>query len=393
MRGTVAILRQYVPDCQITLASYDAQNDATRAKHIDIDVDAIVPGLLTGPRRGSVGWLWQTLDRRLLQHGQPHQEYRYLPFYRGYDIVISVGGDNFGDDYGEPGRYFEAIELAKKAGAKTVIWGASIGPFHDDNAAARWARILKQVDLITAREDLTVAYLESLGVADNVRPVADPAFLMPACEPDSVIGIPDRPGKMVVGIGMSDLVTRYGYGISGDEYMRAFTGFIRYLREALDATVVLVPHVIGTAVGTNDMTACQEVIRHLPISSDLAILDESYDARQMKYCISQCDFFVGARTHSTIAALSTGVPTISIAYSAKAWGINKAVLDTDEFVMPIKEVSYNRLTRCFAKLRDRASEIRAQLRERIPSVLAQAQKAGEHLAEVITAEGGRQTNG
>ena len=391
MRGTVAILRQHVPDCHITLGSYDAQNDATLAKDIDIDVDAIVPGLLEGPRRGSAGWLWQTLDRRILQHGQPHKEYRYLPFYRKYDVVISVGGDNFSDDYGGPGRYFEALALAKKAGAKTVIWGASIGPFRDEQAAQGWAQLMKQVDLITVREKLTLAYLGALGVADNVRPVADPAFVMPACAPDALVTTLGSRGNITVGIGMSDLVACYG--ISRGEYVRAFVEFVRYLREALNATVVLVPHVIGTVAGTNDMAACQEVIRHLPISQELVVLDESYDARQMKYCISRCDFFVGARTHSTIAALSTGVPTISIAYSTKAWGINKDMLDTDEFVIPINEVSYNRLTRCFAKLRSRASEIRAQLRERIPSVAARAQKAGEYLAEVVTAKGGRQIDG
>lgn len=33
--------------------------------------------------------------------------------------------------------------------------------------------------------------------------------------------------------------------------------------------------------------------------------------------------FAGARTHSTIAALSSGVPTLSFAYSIKATGINR----------------------------------------------------------------------
>ena len=37
--------------------------------------------------------------------------------------------------------------------------------------------------------------------------------------------------------------------------------------------------------------------------------------------ISKCRFFVVARTHATIAAYSTGVPTIVISYSVKSRGI------------------------------------------------------------------------
>ena len=45
----------------------------------------------------------------------------------------------------------------------------------------------------------------------------------------------------------------------------------------------------------------------------------------LKNIISNCHYFMGARTHSTIAALSSYVPTISIAYSIKAFGINEEI--------------------------------------------------------------------
>jgi polysaccharide pyruvyl transferase WcaK-like protein len=48
-------------------------------------------------------------------------------------------------------------------------------------------------------------------------------------------------------------------------------------------------------------------------------------ARQVKWVISKCRYFIGARTHATVAAFSTGVPTISIAYSKKARGINRDI--------------------------------------------------------------------
>ena len=37
--------------------------------------------------------------------------------------------------------------------------------------------------------------------------------------------------------------------------------------------------------------------------------------------ISQCRFFIGSRTHSVIAAYSSGVPTLALGYSIKSKGI------------------------------------------------------------------------
>ena len=56
------------------------------------------------------------------------------------------------------------------------------------------------------------------------------------------------------------------------------------------------------------------------------IMPSEFNASQIKQVISQFHFFIGARTHATIAAFSSGVPTISIAYSVKAKGINKDLL-------------------------------------------------------------------
>ena len=53
-----------------------------------------------------------------------------------------------------------------------------------------------------------------------------------------------------------------------------------------------------------------------------------------------CSFFVGARTHSTIAAYSSGVPTLVIGYSVKSRGIATDLFGTYEnYVLPVQEIS------------------------------------------------------
>lgn len=50
-------------------------------------------------------------------------------------------------------------------------------------------------------------------------------------------------------------------------------------------------------------------------------------------------FFIGARTHATIAAYSSCVPTLVIGYSIKAKGIAKDIFGTYEnYVLPVQSL-------------------------------------------------------
>ena len=379
VRGSIKIIKHYIPDCEITLSSYRADEDKSIAKEKNIEVDTIVPAL-KGAKKPSLLWFWQTFDRRVLSLNMPFHDYLQYKNYKENDIVISIGGDNFTDDYGQPVKYFNSLVYAKKAGAKTVIWAASIGPFKDKTATSKWANIMKNVDLITVREDVTINYLESLGITNNVQYVADPAFLMSCKKPDST-SLNLSKSNLTVGIGLSDLVSRYG--INNEDYMKSFADFIRYLCKSLGAQIILVPHVTDKAEGANDWAVCKQVSDLLEESCPNIILSENYDACEMKYFISKCDFFIGARTHSTIASLSMKVPTITIAYSTKAWGINRQLLGTDEFVLPIQQVSYDTLTKYFTKLQEKAQEVKSRLSDKLPTIRLEAMKGGERLAKIL----------
>ena len=49
---------------------------------------------------------------------------------------------------------------------------------------------------------------------------------------------------------------------------------------------------------------------------------------ELKGFIARCRFFVGARTHATIAAYSSCIPTFSVGYSIKAKGIAQDIFGT-----------------------------------------------------------------
>jgi len=382
VRGTAMIIRESIPQSGIVLQSRSLEYDIPYARENAIALDSIIPYERDTTQRWSRAW-WRQRFRRRIQSGDMNiGAFLNIPVYQNYDVVVSIGGDNFTDDYGSPKFYFDSLVGARMAGAKTVIWGASIGPFRDGRKARRWKSVLDQVDLITVREPTSVDYLKSLGVSENVREVADPAFLLPTQPPQTDLTV-EKGNGIVVGIGASALVTQYGRTLQ--DYVAANVEFIRYAVSAHKARICLVPHVFvhGATKANNDLATCGEIAALLPKSCPVTIMPPAWNACEIKHFISQCDYFIGARTHSTIASLSTYVPTISIGYSPKATGINRAIFGTDEYVISIKDLTRDSLIARFDRLLTNESEVRQQLKKTVPLLCSSARRAGEYLREIV----------
>jgi colanic acid/amylovoran biosynthesis protein len=77
---------------------------------------------------------------------------------------------------------------------------------------------------------------------------------------------------------------------------------------------------------------------------------------------------MGARTHAAIAALSGGVPTISIAYSVKAQGINKDIFSNDDPVLETSKVSSQTMGASLVWLLEHEQELKEKLSLRVPEL-------------------------
>jgi len=379
VRCTVDIIKNVIDNSSVLLSSYDPEADLAKIKEDGILIDHVIPANIKGAPRPSLSWAWQTLHRKMLYADLLKQDYLHRQHYKEANVVISIGGDNFSDDYGSPEPFFRTLDAARKYGAKTVIWGASIGPFSPIEAERKWAEYLRGVDLITVREDRTVEYLASLGVSTNVKRVSDPAFLLPAVKPKIPTPFEDSDG-MKVGIGMSALMHRYQVM---EQYLDASISLIEHLAAKYNGKIVLVPHVIQDKTTRNDFAVCQEITRRVSDKCQCYVLPKTLNACEMKYCISNCDYFIGARTHSTIASLSSCIPTISVGYSVKAWGINQDLLECDDYVIDMQSLSSDVLIRKFEQLREQRDKIVRRLQVSVPQAKENARRAGQYLLSTI----------
>ena len=116
----------------------------------------------------------------------------------------------------------------------------------------------------------------------------------------------------------------------------------------------------------DDRTVLQQLYNDFDQNPRL-VLVEDHTAPELKFIISKCSFFVGARTHATIAAYSSCVPTLVVGYSVKARGIARDLFGTEEgYVLPVQElVNPNQLVTVFRTLYEKRERIHVHLNKKV----------------------------
>lgn len=313
-------------------------------------------------------WLWNKALSKLI-----HKNTIFILIdgtVRG--TYLSVGGDN----YCYPALtdpILKANRRIREKGNKTVLWGTSI-----ESDVLEQDHILNDIrkyDLIFARESITYHALCEKGLKDKTFLFPDPAFAMKPEYSPLPKGLENK--KKIVGFNISPLI--YKYETEKNVIDNGYDKMIRYLLNETDYDIMLIPHVVKK--NNNDLSAIDKLAsRHG--SSRIHTLGDR-PANELKYCISQCDFFVGARTHSTIAAYSSCVPTLVIGYSVKAAGIARDIFGTDtDFVIDVREaMSGDGIFKSFLALFSRREELRAYLEGFMPAYIAQTREAAELLMD------------
>lgn len=288
-------------------------------------------------------------------------------------LYLSVGGDMYCYETTRKEAVL-ANRTFHKSGAATVLWGCSIEP-----ELLREPEIIedmKRYTLITPRESITLEALREAGITGNVKYFPDPAF---ALEPEET-ELPARfaAGK-TIGINISPMIVQYEQkdGIALDNYRR----LIDHILRDTDNCVALIPHVMWR--NNDDRITLKELYRGYE-GNGRVMLFPDMSCRRLKYIISQCRAFIGARTHATIAAYSSLVPTLVVGYSVKARGIARDLFGEEKhYVLPVQALEdAEELIQAFDWMMRHEQQIAKRLREKMPSYCALAQEAGGELRKI-----------
>ena len=346
--------------------------------------------------------------RMLTKDAASFLRYRYEDIFKQpmSPLAISIGGDNYCYD-----SMLSDLRLANLAftqkGTKTVLLGCSIEPeLLKRGQGAQADRILEDLSryhLIIARESLTYHALcaafkkrqeesnhnisnhnnsnhnnsnnktpETLNVPGIVQ-IPDPAFTLGYVRKK----VPDGFWKgNTVGVNVSPLIQK-SESVQGIT-MKCYEQLIEWIIEHTDMQIALIPHVVW--MNNDDRKPLSELYEKYKLTERLLQIPDG-SCEELKGYISQCRFFVGARTHATIAAYSTCVPTLVVGYSVKAAGIAQDLFgSTEHYVLPVQNLKDPQdLVQGFQWLMEQEDSIREHLQRKIPDYQKQALRTGEEI--------------
>lgn len=327
-----------------------------------------------------------SFEKRTVILGAPSQLFHSIPFSgfifsdllsaaKESDVCISVGGDNY--SYGKSAALTTIDRYVRRKCTKSILWGCSINPeMLKGKEYSYKVEGLKKFSLILARESITYEALKDLGF-DNVKLYPDPAFTLPVGEVKEPMFDNDND---IVGINISPLIRSYEQG--DDITLKCYVKLVRHILETTTHNVAFISHVRSKT--SDDSNAARDVMKYFPDEKRIKLFDEG-NCIDLKGYISKCRFFVVARTHASIAAYSTGVPTLVVGYSVKARGIAKDIFGTDEgYVLPVQKLSdENALVEAYENMVSNEDAIRSHLASVMPSYIERAWASGEALVEMF----------
>lgn len=311
-----------------------------------------------------------------------YKEYiRAKNIYKKADYIFDIaGGDSFADIYGirRFNHLMDIIRLGKKYKKPYCLLPQTIGPFNYPNSPARAKKAIDFARCVMTRDRQSLDYIKELLPNKPVTEVIDVAFFMPFKRK-----VFDK-DHIHVGLNISALLWHGGY--TGDnqfglkcDYHQIVRNIINYFLSQDGVMLHLVPHVVGSQRHVeNDYAVSYDLYEEYD-NPNLILSPLFLDPISAKNYIAGMDFFMGARMHSTIAAFSSGVPVVPMAYSRK---FNGLFIDTLQYpnVVDMKKQLDESILSTIQSAYSQRTVLKSMIAERMSTI---ADKRGRLLEEKL----------
>jgi polysaccharide pyruvyl transferase WcaK-like protein len=385
-RGTVRILRNHFENPRfLVVSSYESNEEYKQQCLNETDTSITHKKMCRIYKRFDFLWFLTKFLRATYPKAIKHITYKDLKPYLGEArVVLALGGDNYSLGYNNllPQKCTDLDDLIVARGKPLVIWGASVGPFSKIPAYERYMMNHLRKVHIFARETSTIEYLASKGLTNNVHRVADPAFLLEPDEPKQKVD-DLQIKKGAIGLNLSPIMARYLVHNNLKRWIGLSADIINKIMQTTGRPIYLIPHVLGN-IGNNDYLFLKNVLSTIPDQKDQVVLiPPIFNTSETKWIISKMSVFAGARTHSTIASLSSCVPTLSFAYSMKAKGLNKDIFGHTNYCLSPDDLTPDTVSGKISEVLRNSKDIKKHLNQCIPGFKDLAMNSGKILREIL----------
>lgn len=306
-----------------------------------------------------------TFTRKRRPDYSANEEFRHLHYVKGVgysysDIVIAVwelkflrlknpknklavdlkdcsllynvcGGDSFSDIYGIKQFLIFVLPtlISYVFSIKHIFAPQTVGPFSSGLIKFIAKKLLRYSNDVYVRDSeftqtlkkWNIPYQRSKDISSYMKP-----------EPVENLRIKDG----VVGFNISGLAYFNNYSnLEGhfDSYPFLCLKIVQFFQNR-NIPIYLIPHTYNTLHPgkSDDLMAIRHFYEMLKIKDDIYIVENDFNAMQLKYIISKSSFFIGTRMHSCFASIFSKIPTLGLAYSYKFKGSFETLGYPDNYI-------------------------------------------------------------
>lgn len=356
---------------RVTLASHDAKTDS---KFTLKNIEKIIQysGIDEIKKNRKIKYLYDEIQAKLLGN----KYYLYKDAQSSIisnikdKVILNVGGDTYCYK-DKPYLSYSLNKYAYKNNITNILWGCSIEKSNIDH---EMEQDLKRYKMIFPRETYTYNNLIELGIdKEKLFLMCDPAFTLQKEETEISKEFKDN---KIIGINISPLILKNG---NKEIILKNVYNTIEYLIKNTYYYIALIPHVYEE--NTQDQKVNEMLYNKYKNTNRVIKLTKNYTSGQLKYIISKCSFFITARTHASIAAYSSNIPTLVLGYSIKSKGIANDLFGTYKgYVLPVQEIKNEReIKDAIIEIMNNEERIKKQLKNVLPEYTKKAYDATDFI--------------
>jgi len=247
----------------------------------------------------------------------------YRQTIKNLDCIVDIGaGDSFADIYGAKRFAFLWLSkvLAYSADVPVILAPQTIGPFEKQPYKLLATAALNNASAVLARDEKSLSAARKLAPTSNTSLSIDVAFRLPFERPRDKSQV----SVTKIGINASGLLCKQAetgenrFGLSYD-YLTLQRRLIEYWSGQQNTEVYLISHANSAGDSSDDDGArADQLTKDFPNCHRVPDFEGPSEAKSF---IAGLDFLVAGRMHACIAAYSTGVPVVPVAYSRKFEGL------------------------------------------------------------------------
>ncbi len=298
---------------------------------------------------------------------------------RKADLLVDLSGIAY---VGPPTRSslsslgtFNCFREARRAGTPYLRWTQTYGPFSSWPLRFMAARDLNSQPIVFCRGEVSRREVQQLLPGKQVLSFPDVATILPFSRESGATFLREHfsldDTSRLVTISPSSVIYSADLKKGSSAHVDATAALADYL-EARGYKVLFVPHTLR--VFHNDPTFCDLAVCRLVIekmkNKNNLVVEQDLSPIVLKNIISNAHIHVGARYHSLIAALSSGVPTMALSWHHKYRELME-FYGVEEFVTGGPANAHGAsIIPMFQKLENQWEDVQQKLQARQPHVEA-----------------------